>query len=59
MTLPPRQFWIAALVGIVLGAYWPSAHAADAGIDRALVERLVRAVEANARATEAMARCRK
>jgi len=42
---------IAIAIGYLAAAYSP-AHAVDASIDRALVERLVRAVESLVRVTE-------
>jgi hypothetical protein len=46
-----RRTLIALAIGYLAAAYAP-AHAVDASIDRALVERLVRAVESLAHATE-------
>lgn len=52
-----RAGWVCAVVAaLAVGACWPRAYAAEPAIDRAIVERLVRAVEANASATRDLAR---
>lgn len=50
-----KRIVIAVVLGYALGGFG-SVHADSGAIDRQLIERLVRAVEANAQATQAVAR---